>query len=223
MEMIEVRVQRAANIIGNDGFGSSKTSDPYIELTLLNSKEEVIRGELKKTKVIQKTVNPEWNETLCMGDNVDLRMATYLACTMFDKNILKDVPLGRVVIPLREIIGDRLANGPITVQRPFKTVGKMKAVTGELFLQISHAPGHGTNVILPPAAGMPDQAELGPRNLLVVTVEKGIDLPAMDSGGTSDPLVILTCNKTTLKTTTKKKTLKPLWKESVSKEFAQLC
>ena len=48
---------------------------------------------------------------------------------------------------------------------------------------------------------------------MLVTVESANDLLAADSGGTSDPLVIVKCNGREWKTTKIKKNLNPVWSQ----------
>ncbi|RHY24406.1 hypothetical protein DYB25_000601 [Aphanomyces astaci] len=214
---IRVTVVRASHIVGNDGFGSNKTSDPFVELTLLRSNEEVIKtSSTYKTRDVQKTVNPLWNESFVF--DIDLRSANYLCCTLYDKNFLKNVPLGRALVAMDDV-RRCLVSGRVERSFPIVKFGPVKHATGELFLVFE--PNGGKSNTPANAAGGGDVAiavaaapATGPPNLLHVTVESATGLPAMDSGGTSDPLVIVSCNKTKLSTTTKYKTLSCMWNES---------
>jgi hypothetical protein len=205
-ENIQCTVVRATNLIGNDGIGANKTSDPYVELTLLRSNEEVIQTEIKRTKVVPKNVNPIWNETFVFGADVDRRSVTYLCATIFDKNLLKNVPLGRVLVPIDTICPVLAQN--TSIEQPYRVekCGKMKAATGELFLKF--ASSHATEV------ARAEPVETKPPNVLLITVENAAELPAMDHHGTSDPFVSISCNKTRLRTTTKRKTVSCMWHES---------
>ncbi|CAK4072437.1 unnamed protein product [Aphanomyces euteiches] len=219
VDEIRVTVQRATGLVGNDGFGSNKTSDPFVELTLLRGNEEVIKSTPFKTRDVQKTVNPLWNEHFVIGRDVDLRMAHYLCCTVYDKNFLKNVPLGRVLVPMDDARSCILSGTRVERTYPVTKFGSMKVATGELYLAFEPANG-------PPApppgqqndpnagdASIAVAAPTGPPNVLHVTVESATGLPAMDRGGTSDPLVIISCGKTKLNTTTKNKTLSCMWNE----------
>ncbi|KAF0685797.1 Aste57867_22405 [Aphanomyces stellatus] len=224
VEEVRVTVVRATRLVGNDGFGANKTSDPFVELTLLRSNEELVKGTAFKTRDVQKTVNPLWNETFVFGKDVDLRSAHYLCCTIFDKNFLKNVPLGRVLVLMDDVRSCLQKNSRVEQSYPVTKFGSMKVATGDLVLAFepndgapSAAAGHAA-VAAPGSSGvdrLSDESQgTGPPNVLRVTVESAANLPAMDKGGTSDPLVIISCNKTKLNTTTKLKTLSCMWNES---------
>ncbi|EQC29478.1 hypothetical protein SDRG_12726 [Saprolegnia diclina VS20] len=209
MEEVRVGIVKATNLVGNDGFGSNKTSDPYVVLTYLNSSLAVIKGESKKTKDIPSTVNPVWNETLVVGHDVDLRTVSFLALTIFDKNMLKDVPLGRVVLPM-DVVRSALL-GPVVLESPVEKFDRVKVATGTLFLELT------SNAPAPTPASAPGDVALeieGPLNVLNITIDRATGLKAMDSNNSSDPLVIISCQKEKFTTTTMPKTLTPVWNES---------
>ncbi|OQS02130.1 hypothetical protein THRCLA_05475 [Thraustotheca clavata] len=220
-DAFRVTIVKATGLLGNDGFGANKTSDPFVEVSFLNSSLEVVKGESKRTRDVSKTINPIWNEVFTIGIEMDLRMATFIAFTIFDKNLLKNVPLGRVVVAIQEIRDGVAANGVFQQKYSVEKFGKMKVATGELYLEfVTHQKGFVSgdavdiNVVPSAAPGSEGLEHTGPPNLLHVTIESATGLPAMDRGGTSDPLVIITCNKTKLNTTTKTKTLSCMWNES---------
>ncbi|OQR97039.1 hypothetical protein THRCLA_07103 [Thraustotheca clavata] len=211
MEEVNVTIVRAIGIVGNDGFGANKTSDPYAVLTYLNSNGDVIKGTTKKTKDIQKTVNPEWNETHVVGHDVDLRTITSLAVTIMDKNMMRDVPLGRAVVPMDVVRSALGTSTPLSVEYPIEKFDKVKIATGTLHLQFS------SNAPAAVASDAPDDVAIemtGPPNCLLITIDRATGLKAMDSGGTSDPLVIVSCQKEKFTTTTIQKTLTPVWNQS---------
>ncbi|OQS01372.1 hypothetical protein ACHHYP_01203 [Achlya hypogyna] len=211
MEEVRVTVIRAVGLVGNDGFGSNKTSDPYVSITYLNSSEELIKGETKKTKDIQKTVNPEWNETLIVGRDIDLRRVTWLALTVYDKNMLKDVALGRALVPMEVVRSALAAPTPIALEFPITKFSGVKVATGSIFIELA------SNAPVPVAAAAPGDVAIdvaGPPNVLIITVDKATGLKAMDSNGFSDPLVIISCQKEKFTTTTMQKTLTPVWNET---------
>ncbi|KDO24696.1 hypothetical protein SPRG_10230 [Saprolegnia parasitica CBS 223.65] len=207
-EEYRVVVVKATNLVGNDGFGANKTSDPFVELSYLNSNYEPLKSETRKTRDVSKTINPLWNETFVIGSDTDLRTVTYLACTVYDKNLLKNVPLGRALVPLGVIRSGVMAGGSFQHKCTVEKFGKMRFATGDLFLEFT-VHHHGASAVAAPASGDEQTAAppTGPPNVLHVTIDSATGLPAMDMGGTSDPLVVITCNKTKLNTTTKAKRL----------------
>merc|ERR1712063_73247 len=71
------------------------TSDPYVMLTQNNVSI--------KTKPIQKTVNPVWDEHLTMGIYEQELMAGELHVKVFDKDMMSDDSIGTARIPLSQI------------------------------------------------------------------------------------------------------------------------
>ncbi|CAK4632712.1 unnamed protein product [Aphanomyces euteiches] len=222
MEQIRVRVVRAENVLGTDGFGSNKTSDPYVIVTYLDHKGDEIKGEARKSKHIEKNLNPEWNFETVIGTDVDLRIAESLACSVYDKGLFNNDPLGRAVIPMTTIRGVR-SGAPLQLNVALEKFGPMKRVSGSVYIEFENAstpppsaasaPGSAP-VSAPGSVGIEMPAEAGLPNVLFVTVESATGLKAMDKGGTSDPLIHVICNKTKFTTTKKQKVLSAIWNES---------
>ena len=62
---IQVEVVKATGIIAADKSG---TSDPYCKVKLVQANGKPLPKEEYKTKTIQRTLDPEWNETFKMGE-----------------------------------------------------------------------------------------------------------------------------------------------------------
>ncbi|KAF0685796.1 Aste57867_22404 [Aphanomyces stellatus] len=238
-EEMRISVVRATRLQGIRG--ANKAANPYVELTLLHANEEQIKGPTFKTRDAHKTLNPLWNETFVLGGDVDLRSVHFVCCTIYDKTFMSSSPMGRVLILMDDIRTGFRDRDRFERTYSISKYGLLKvATTGELFLafessnmsptrRVSAATAfaQGERLSAPfipqpvaaPGVSMHDDAVLeimshGPPNVLRVTVESATGLPAMDLGGTSDPLVVITCNKTKLNTTTKYKTLSCMWNES---------
>ncbi|KAF0685790.1 Aste57867_22398 [Aphanomyces stellatus] len=218
MDQIRVRVLRAQDVLGNDGFGSNKTSDPFAVVTYLDHTGAEMKSEPRKTKDISKTLNPEWNVDFVIGNDVDLRVVESLAVAVMDKNIFNNVPLGRAVIPMTQI-RQVLSGAPLQLNLALEKYGSMKQVSGSIFLEFESAaapPSSGGSVAsaAPGSVGIDMPEEAAPPNVLFVTIESAADLKAMDKSGKSDPLIHVKCNKAKFTTTKKDQVLSAVWNES---------
>lgn len=94
-----VTIAEARGILAADSNGFS---DPFVTMTLLDSRGNVIAAAgTFKTKVLKKTLAPQWNEEFVIGDRFDLRLATTLRLVLLDSDGLfsSDDALGVVDIP----------------------------------------------------------------------------------------------------------------------------
>eukprot|EP00249_Psilotum_nudum_P024004 c29055_g2_i1 orf=610-3447(+) len=91
MEYLFVRVVKARNLTAKDlAIGSS---DPYVNVKVGN--------HLAKTRVFEKSVNPEWNEVFAFGK--DKFQAPMVEIIVKDKDMLKDEFLGQVSFEIAEV------------------------------------------------------------------------------------------------------------------------
>ena len=96
---VEVEVIKAINIIAADKSG---TSDPYCKLKLVQADGKVMPSEEYKTKTIQRTLNPEWDETISMGtafQNMKVLVGCKVVATLYDMDkgmFDADDPLGQI-------------------------------------------------------------------------------------------------------------------------------
>ncbi|ETV80250.1 hypothetical protein H257_06591 [Aphanomyces astaci] len=222
MEQIRVRVVRAEGVLGTDGFGSNKTSDPYVVLTYLDHTGAEMKSEGRKSKHIEKTLNPEWNFESVIGNDVDLRVVESLAVNVFDKGVFNNEPLGRVVVPMTDIRVVTTGQ-PFQVSMPLEKFGKMKAASGTVVVEFESAaapssssavaaPAGSVGIDIPSDSSAP--ASSGPPNVLLVTVDSAKGLKAMDKGVSSDPIIHVVVNKVKFTTTKKEKVLAAMWNES---------
>lgn len=97
---VSVTIVEARGILAADSNGFS---DPYVTMTLLDSKGvAIVAGGSFKTKVVKKTLTPQWNEEFTVGDRYDLRLATTLRLMLSDSDgiFASDDALGVVDIPV---------------------------------------------------------------------------------------------------------------------------
>ena len=109
MEEITVGLLEARGLLAADSNGFS---DPFAVLTLVDSKGNAIPAAgTFKTKVLKKTLAPQWNERFVVGDKYDLRGATALRVVLYDSDGLfaSDDVLGAVEIPVINFLGGKLA------------------------------------------------------------------------------------------------------------------
>jgi len=87
-----IKVKQARNLIAGDKKG---TSDPFVMIHF--------QGQKWKSQKIKKTVDPVWNET-CTLDLTNIDQSTIIPIEVFDKDLLKKEPIGRVAIPLAGLV-----------------------------------------------------------------------------------------------------------------------
>ena len=157
-------------------------SDPYVILTC--------GKEVKKSKIIYKTLDPVWNEMIEISTlSFDEVLRNGLHMKVMDKDTLtKDDPLGEIHVnlePLRSVHTHEYSE-------PLPTRGSLTfAISWE-----------------------PVAAEQVGSGTLHVTLHRAQGLKAMDRNGKSDPYVKLTLAGKTHKSKIIKKTLDPVWEES---------
>ncbi|KAG6952738.1 hypothetical protein JG688_00013149 [Phytophthora aleatoria] len=216
---VRVNVVEARGILAADMGG---TSDPYVTITLLDSKGTAMpAGGTFKTNVIKKTLSPRWDETFVVADKLDLRVVSTLRLLLRDSDngFLSDAVLGVVDIPASLLIElkEPLDNWfQLTKHEKMKkdSKGELRVVLERLVPEESMA-GRGTGVNINPMLEMkPSAVSNEPPNLLYVTLKSGNNLLGMDNNGTtSDPIVFFTFNGQKHESTKKEKTLKPQWNE----------
>lgn len=200
------------------------TSNPYVTITLLDSKQAVMpAGGTFKTSVQKKTVRPAWHETFVVAETLDLRIVSTLRLLLRDgdSGFLSDEILGVVDIPVALVLD---LDAPLDNWFQLTKHEKMKKDSqGELHLVLERlrreeeaGGGRGTGVNIDPGLDLTPRAEIKREapNLLYVTLKSGNHLLGMDNHGTtSDPIVVLTFNGQKHESTKKEKTLKPQWHE----------
>ena len=185
-----VTVHRARNLIAADRGG---TSDPYFRLHVGDAVKEC-----KRTRVIKKTLHPEFNETFRFRLSGWQRKED-LTIECFDHDLLSsDDSLGTCSLALEPLVFDKECISW------FKLDGGGaagdSANSGEVELRYTLLP------------------DLAPANL-EITILGAKDLMAADRGGTSDPYVRMTIGNalsTAKKTRVAKKTLNPTFDQSFS-------
>ncbi|KAJ1450927.1 hypothetical protein M885DRAFT_531139 [Pelagophyceae sp. CCMP2097] len=183
------------------------SSDPFVALEL--------QGERRTTAVKKKDLHPLFMEHFALpAEDADL----VLAVDVFDHDLVSNAFIGACAVPLRGLV-DRKLHRKWYALRPRGDAGAAGAANlgaVELGIRWRHSARLALDV---PAEllALDDAASQAP-NELVVAVLRAVDLPAMDrhllaAGGTSDPVVSLRLDGSTVKTTVKKKTLNPVWQE----------
>lgn len=186
IKVIEAKNLKAADL---NGF-----SDPYVKLSV-DKKEH-------KTKIIKKTLNPEWNEMFQI-DGVATNSVLSLKIYDWDR-LSKDELLGSVDIDLSQCGVGKLTDKWYNLQN-FK---------GEIHVAIQILK-RGVKGDLEGLSSLSSR-QLTPNikegnSQLLVEVVKAVNLPAKDLSGTSDPYCILKIEKQEYKTNIIEKDLNPCW------------
>jgi Ca2+-dependent lipid-binding protein/Ran GTPase-activating protein (RanGAP) involved in mRNA processing and transport len=139
---IQVEVVKATGIIAADKSG---TSDPYCKVKLVQANGKPLPKEEYKTKTIQRTLDPEWNETFKMGEpfkNMPALKGCKLVATLYDMDkgmFDKDDDLGTVEFGPIEVLAKTKklkADLCFTLQSTAAMVKAKETATGELHLRM---------------------------------------------------------------------------------------
>ena len=207
---LTLSVVRARDLLPADSNG---LSDPYVQMHVGNA---VDRAE--KTKVIKKSLSPEWNETFVFELDRAQRLE-YLTLECFDWDRLSaNDSLGVVELDL-----DSLVHNQECVEW-YKLIQEGETEDcGELEIKYVFVPSDNDDEPQKKSGVHKDRipvatsaVRLGPANLKF-TVLSGKGLLAADRSGTSDPYVRLSLGLMKTRTfTTKvmKRTLNPVWDET---------
>jgi len=233
---VTVRVLQAQDLIAKDRGG---TSDPLAQLILGSQKRE--------TKVIPKTLNPEWNEEFTLdftpgaGEQMDVVLYDH------DKGMLSNSKefLGAVTIYLDHILPDTDFQEWHELDYNPKYQKKKEDVSGRVLLDLSWSDGAENDkvAIKPPAreslssrrltAGslpdLPEDAELADSRpptstvtrCVIVTLLQAEGLIAKDKNGLSDPFAEVLLGAQRKTTEHIPKTLNPKWNTSFTLDLPE--
>ena len=100
---------------GLEAMDSNGTSDPYVVVH--------VGSEKRKTKVIQKDLNPQWNEKF---DILVTDVQGTLRLQVYDKDLIgSDDLIGETMIPLSTIVGKKLTQKWYTILNSSKVTGEV--------------------------------------------------------------------------------------------------
>jgi Ca2+-dependent lipid-binding protein len=122
---VDIKLIKGSDLAKTDLIGSSDQSDPYAEV-LLDGKS------VGKTKVINNTKDPEWNEIISFqgkGQHQSLEIVVW------DKDILRDDPIGKLRLPIADIVHHKQLSGEFVLGPHRHTLG-----AGSVNLQLTFTP-----------------------------------------------------------------------------------
>jgi len=204
---LTLTVVRARGLMSADSNG---LSDPYMQITIGDAVKEA-----KKTKVLKRTLNPEWNEAFTFELSRAQRQ-DYMTLECFDWDMLsKNDSLGSVDLPLDALVFNQERVEWHKLEQEGETDHH-----GEVEVRYVFVPSPDEEDAPSPIPDPPPLVSFTPGAAsLEVTVIRAKDLIAADRGGTSDPYVRLHLAndvKKAQKTNVIKKTLAPEWNETFS-------
>ncbi len=128
---LDVQVIAGRNLISKDSNGFS---DPYCEVYLLDEKGEKIKSSKKKTAVIKKNLNPQWNETFSFKD-IKPSLFGGIQIDMYDEDKLSSEFMGQVTFSPSDLAADSNNNDKPLWRTLQSRPGKSDAVLGEINLK----------------------------------------------------------------------------------------
>ena len=167
---LHVGVVRASSIESAD-FGGR--SDPYVRVHLLRSGNEQVRkdDDVRRTKVLYKTLNPAWNEKFVF-EHVDKQGNSQVLLELFDHDVISaDDAMAQIVLPVSTLPRARHSDRQASpTELPWQEHSGNRSVSGEVNLMIYFVDTLKTK--------------------LCVRLIKAKNIKAADMGGTSDPYVL---------------------------------
>ena len=230
---LRVKVLKAEGLLAKDRGG---TSDPLAQL--------VLGSQTRETKMVPKTLSPEWNEEFDLeftpgrGEQMDVVLYDH------DKGLLSNSKefLGAVTIHLDHIMADMEFNQWHELEHNPKYHKKKEDVTGRVLLDISWSDfdDGGAAALMPPAreksariptalADVPEDASVpdsrpetaAPTRRVIVTLHRAQGLVAKDKNGFSDPLAEVLLGAQKVATKHVPKTLDPEWNETFTLDMPE--
>eukprot|EP00002_Diphylleia_rotans_P001016 TRINITY_DN10556_c0_g1_i10.p1 TRINITY_DN10556_c0_g1~~TRINITY_DN10556_c0_g1_i10.p1 ORF type:complete len:1388 (+),score=278.91 TRINITY_DN10556_c0_g1_i10:174-4166(+) len=202
-----VTIISASNLTAKDiAIFGKNTSDPYCVITVDGV------GEVGRTTVKDKNLNPEWNEVFqAFLPSLDGIMHVEL----FDKDQIKDDFLGKAIFPLEMLAEVNECT------RDFKLLAdpvkyKGESVSGGVLFKVAYEPkplDQLTDQEKQKIASAPKEPKAQKQGKLLLKIIAARNLKSVDSNGKSDPFckIHIKDYSTPLKTITKPKTLDPVW------------
>ena len=232
---LSVKLIKAKNLVACTKNGRS---NPFIVMTLLNSKGNEDVDETAVSDCCYDTVNPEWNQDFVFGENAAISIlyqdVISFQLEIFHKSktlIATDMPMGRVIIPFsaRHLHGKEIHEW-FNVEK----CGRMLAASGSVELQLKwekiHPKENEANDNLHEDKRDKDDEELSRSmasletsekflendpNELVVTVFKCQNLRWVKKKKVlPDPVIILKVNEAKKQWKVASKTLNPVWNDT---------
>eukprot|EP00996_Jenningsia_fusiforme_P000825 NODE_1749_length_1418_cov_48.151936_g1578_i0.p1 GENE.NODE_1749_length_1418_cov_48.151936_g1578_i0~~NODE_1749_length_1418_cov_48.151936_g1578_i0.p1 ORF type:complete len:417 (-),score=72.82 NODE_1749_length_1418_cov_48.151936_g1578_i0:167-1276(-) len=208
---LDIQIIEAKNLAKTDLIGKV---DPYVELCWGGGKA------FKRTKTIDNTQNPRWNETwngIRVPEDID-----YVTLMVYDEDPMDTFDfLGMYRIPLDETArGDKWVNllPRDNNKEDLQMMKKNKKTLGQLHFKVNYTPGRGATLVRPDS-GFREFSSAAPLptrlKLRIVCAE---NLISTDTNGKADPYVVFCLNRKTAekkhRTSVKKSSLSPVWDET---------
>ncbi|GMR42920.1 hypothetical protein PMAYCL1PPCAC_13115, partial [Pristionchus mayeri] len=197
LKQLSVHLIRAKTLKAMDKNGFS---DPYVKLHL-------IPGNIKATKLtsktIEKTLNPEWNQTLVYhGVTAEDKERKSLRITVLDRDRIGSDFLGETRVALKKLADNQTKKFNLYLEHAIPVVNEKpdESERGKLLVALSYNVQQGS---------------------LYVTIKRGSEMVGMDSSGFSDPyckvnLIPPTSKGHRQRTSVKKRTLNPEFNETLT-------
>jgi Ca2+-dependent lipid-binding protein len=189
---LNVRVCEARGLAKMDALGKS---DPYAVLQLVGCADK------QKTKAIQNTLNPTWNEQFRFSIYNPARQA--LTILLRDQDVTLDEDMAKAEIQLAQVPVGQVVDKwyDLTPVKGVKT-------GGQIHLVLHIGPWNGAAFVptpLPPIGAPP--------YVLHIRCISAEDVVKLDTLGKSDPYVLLSSNGERFQTSVKENTVAPRWDE----------
>ena len=190
-----------------------------------------LNGMKRRSRVVQGTLNPNWKQNFDFPGVTAQLMSSTLTIEIFDKDTFSyDDPLGATSLPMSKLLvsssskrasrGMGLGEQTFTHQLPTQgTVTFRVRVNDQTRLDAAYvskfktvmelAAEPATHKVLPSFGPLRNQTTAA----FTVQVKAAVGLMAADSGGTSDPYVLMTVGGATHRTHTVSKTVNPVWND----------
>ncbi|GMT20022.1 hypothetical protein PFISCL1PPCAC_11319, partial [Pristionchus fissidentatus] len=197
LKQLAINLIRAKSLKAMDKNGFS---DPYVKLHLIPGN---VKATKLRSKTIEKTLNPEWNETLVYhGVTAEDKERKSLRITVLDRDRIGSDFLGETRVALKKLVDNQTKKFNLYLEHAIPVVNDKQDDNerGKLLVALSYNVQQGS---------------------LYVTLKRGSELVGMDSSGFSDPyckvnLIPPTSKGHRQRTSVKKRTLNPEFNETLT-------
>jgi Ca2+-dependent lipid-binding protein len=228
--ILEIKVLFAWGLIKSDSGLTGSSADPYVKFTPVGCKEQ------QKTKVVENTLDPKWDQVFKVSIDCDRNAGSYVKFEVWDSDTgLTDDLMGSAnvkILGLYDAGGKWLVDGEYKLEVP-GDLKKAHSTAGKIYLQArfvkAGGEGEGTSILAPVPKvdfeGIVKAREAkkleAVKGKIYVNLVKGMGLVEQD-GNTSDSKCYITITGVSgdLESKVMSKDLNPKWNENFVKDIS---
>jgi Ca2+-dependent lipid-binding protein len=228
--ILEIKVLFAWGLLKSDSGMTGSSADPYVRFTPVGCKEQ------QKTKVIENSLDPKWDESFKVSIDCNKNAGSYVKFEVWDSDTgLTDDFMGSAnvkILDLYDAGGKWLVDGEFALEVP-KDLKKAHSTAGKIYLQARFIAAGQESIATPILAPAPkvnfeeivkarEAKKLeAVKGKIYVNLVKGMGLVEQD-GSTSDSKCYITITGVSgdMESKVMSKDLNPKWNENFVKDIS---